>query len=206
MSWLTAAWHGAGGRAGCNRLTQQGSTRAVSHHLLPVIGACVTWLERAYGCPHESVVIAVMAQVQARQAVTAATWLRYPTNMDAALVHLTGPGGADRLDEQLGLPAAPPEPWRTWVDEVVVSWAVCLLADTRWARAAVRALETSKHVEGLCLSFRSLVAPDERETRAAALLRHPDLVEPVARLHRAQLGARLGTRAPRAQERTRPNE
>jgi hypothetical protein len=35
--------------------------------------------------------------------------------------------------------------------------------------------------------FRRLTAPDSRDQEAAALLRHPDLLEPVAELHRDNL-------------------
>jgi hypothetical protein len=35
--------------------------------------------------------------------------------------------------------------------------------------------------------FRRLLAPDERDRQAGMLLRHPDLLEPVAELHRDTL-------------------
>jgi hypothetical protein len=35
--------------------------------------------------------------------------------------------------------------------------------------------------------FRRLLAPDERDLKAAALLRHPDLLESIAELHRDTL-------------------
>ncbi|WP_181796103.1 hypothetical protein [Streptomyces sp. WELS2] len=39
--------------------------------------------------------------------------------------------------------------------------------------------------------YRRLLAPDGRDRRAAALLRHPDLLAPVAALHHDQLLDRL---------------
>ena len=78
------------------------------------------------------------------QAVTVAAWLRYPTEMDAALVAIAGPGGSAVLDWRAGSePEDDPdgdEGWRTWVDEVVVSWAACLLADPLLAIRAVKAV------------------------------------------------------------------
>ncbi|MEU4659876.1 hypothetical protein AB0G32_39105, partial [Streptomyces sp. NPDC023723] len=41
--------------------------------------------------------------------------------------------------------------------------------------------------------YRRLLAPDAADRRAAALLRHPDLLAPVAGLHRARLLSRLST-------------
>lgn len=79
------------------------------------------------------------------------------------------------------------EAWRSWVDEVVVSWAACLLTDPELAARAVAALAEG----GTPVEFRRLLAPDDRDRRAAALLRHPDLVAPVAELHHAALVARL---------------
>ncbi len=162
----------------------------MSHDLVPLIAACATWLDRAYGC-RDTPLLAAMAQVQARQAVTVAAWLRYPTDVDAALVHLLGPGGAERLDAVAGLAEPGREPWRSWVDEAVVSWAACLLADAGLAQVATRAAASTDHARGLSVSFRSLVEPDDREARAARLLRHPDLVESIAGLHREELSARL---------------
>ncbi|MBT2414898.1 hypothetical protein J7I94_30905, partial [Streptomyces sp. ISL-12] len=46
--------------------------------------------------------------------------------------------------------------------------------------------------------YRRLLAPDAADRRAAALLRHPDLLAPVADLHRAQLLARLDAGSARA--------
>ena len=51
---------------------------------------------------------------------------------DAELVAMAGPGGSAVLDWRAGSEPddemAEDEGWRTWVDEVVVSWAACLLA------------------------------------------------------------------------------
>ena len=162
----------------------------MSHHLAPLIAACATWLDRAYGGGTPPL-LAAMAHLQARQAATIAAWLRYPTVMDAELVRLTGTGGADRLHEQLNQIPRQREPWHSWVDEAVVSWAACLLIDTSLGHAAVDAVTATEHARGLSLSFRSLLEPDESEARASALLRHPDLIEPVASLHRSELYHRL---------------
>jgi hypothetical protein len=157
-----------------------------------VIAATAHWLTRAY--PASDTVRALRAYAQARQAVTVAAWLRYPTAMDAGLLALTGPGGSGRLDWLLDSHAGPPpvdEGWRTWVDEVLASWAACLLADPSLARLAVAAVVECEHAAGLERDFRRLVEPDESDGRAAVLLRHPDLVAPVADLHRAELVGRL---------------
>ncbi|MFD7702035.1 hypothetical protein [Streptomyces caelestis] len=154
--------------------------------LSPVIAATAQWLTRSFPAPGGALA-AALCEAQARQAATVAARLRYPTEMDAALVGLAGPGGSGRLDWVTGADAGDGgEGWRTWVDEVVASWAVCLLADARLAVAAVAALGGDGRVE-----FRRLVAPDESDRGAAALLRHPDLVDPVAGLHRSALLGRL---------------
>ncbi|MGC0373151.1 hypothetical protein [Streptomyces sp. SAI-229] len=155
--------------------------------LSPVIAATAQWLTCSFPAPGGALA-AALCEAQARQAVTVAARLRYPTEMDAALVGLAGPGGSGRLDWVTGADAeGSGEAWRTWVDEVVASWAVCLLADTGLAGRAVAALAEGP-VAG---EFRRLVAPDEADRRAAALLRHPDLVAPVAGLHRSGLLSRL---------------
>ncbi|MEV4334894.1 hypothetical protein AB0K02_30990 [Streptomyces sp. NPDC049597] len=168
--------------------------------LSPLIAATAQWLTRAY--PSDGGALdSALAETQARQAVTVAAWLRYPTAMDAALVAVAGPGGSGRLDWITGADdAEDPDPsddaagesaWRTWVDEVVASWAACLLSTPRLAGAAVAALGGCEHANGSPVEFRRLVTPDERDRRAAALLRHPDLLAPIAALHRAQLLDRL---------------
>ncbi|EKX62841.1 hypothetical protein Sipo8835_41155 [Streptomyces ipomoeae] len=157
--------------------------------LSPLIAATTQWLTRAYpsggGALDEA-----LCEAQARQAVTVAAWLRYPTPMDAALVGVAGPGGSARLDWITGSDETPtPDDyaWRTWVDEVVASWAACLLTDAELARTAMAALAGSPHTAGSPVAFRRLLAPDERDRRAAALLRHPDLLAPVVELHHADL-------------------
>ncbi len=95
--------------------------------LSPVIAATAQWLTCAYPASGGALA-AALCEVQARQAVTVAAWLRYPTPMDAALVGVAGPGGSARLDWIAGADdtvAGEPEDhaWRTWVDEVVASWA-----------------------------------------------------------------------------------
>jgi hypothetical protein len=160
--------------------------------LRPVIAATAHWLTRAFAAGNP--VRAMPAHAQARQAVTVSAWLRYPTALDADLVALVGPGGSRRLDRLLGAPAPGPAEeyaWRVWVDEVLASWAACLLSDRRLATAAVAAVADCAHAAGLHRDFRRLLAPDEADRRAAALLRHPDLVRPVADLHRVELLGRL---------------
>ncbi|MFI2376371.1 hypothetical protein ACH5AO_15065 [Streptomyces sp. NPDC018964] len=157
--------------------------------LSPVIAATAQWLTRSFPAPGGALA-AALCEVQARQAVTVAARLRYPTEMDVALVGLAGPGGSGRLDWVTGADGgdgAAGDAWRTWVDEVVASWAVCLLADPGLAGLAVTALTGGAG----SAEFRRLVAPDETDRRASALLRHPDLVGPVAGLHRSALLGRL---------------
>ncbi|GHA00453.1 hypothetical protein ACFOOM_33400 [Streptomyces echinoruber] len=165
--------------------------------LSPLIAATAQWLTHAYpSCG--GALASVLCEVQARQAVTVAAWLRYPTAMDAALVGMAGPGGSARLDWLTGADTAdtadddPEHAWRTWVDEVVASWAACLLTDRDLAGLAVAAVAGGDHVRGTPMEFRRLLSPDERDRRAAALLRHPDLLAPVADLHRDQLLDVLG--------------
>ncbi|MBN0046717.1 hypothetical protein JS756_21925 [Streptomyces actuosus] len=161
--------------------------------LSPIIAATAQWLTGAYpACG--GALPSVLCEVQARQAVTVAAWLRYPTSMDVALVGMSGPGGAGRLDRITGADLAADaddQEWRTWVDEVVASWAACLLTDPVLARQAVAALAGGDHTARTPVDFHRLLAPDETDRRAAALLRHPDLLAPVARLHRDQLLSRL---------------
>ncbi|MFF7640675.1 hypothetical protein [Streptomyces canus] len=164
--------------------------------LSPVIAATAHWLTRAYP-PAGGALAAALCEVQARQAVTVAAWLRYPTAMDAALVGMAGPGGSDRLDRVTGADAtdrdAEDRAWRTWVDEVVASWAACLLTDPALAERAVADLAQGEHTAGSPAAFRRLLAPDATDRNAAALLRHPDLVASVAGLHRGELLDRLGS-------------
>ncbi|MFI2644152.1 hypothetical protein [Streptomyces sp. NPDC018610] len=159
--------------------------------LSPLIAATTQWLTGAY--PSAGGALAsVLCEMQARQAVTVAAWLRYPTPVDAALVGMSGPGGSARLDWATGADGAgvgDPDTyaWRTWVDEVVASWAACLLTDPDLAARAVAALDGGAHATLAPVEFRRLLVPDEADRRAAALLRHPDLLAPVAGLHRSQL-------------------
>jgi hypothetical protein len=176
-----------------------------SGELSPVIAASTHWLARAYPAGSADSIAHTLSELQARQAITVAAWLRYPTEMDAALVAIAGPGGSAVLDWRVGSEpddeTTESEGWRTWVDEVVVSWAACLLADPVLARRGVDAVLAAvpsdgdddrprpypRNPGGLPYEFRRLLSPDERDRRAAALLRHPDLVEPVAEMHRATL-------------------
>ncbi|MEU6096895.1 hypothetical protein [Streptomyces sp. NPDC047079] len=169
----------------------------MSADLSPVITATTQWLLRSY--PGTGGALdAALAEAQASQAVMVAAWLRYPTAADAALVALVGPGGSARLEWVTGFDAAAAdetdetdEGWRTWVDEVVASWAATLLATPSLAREAVTALDSSDHAAGLAFDFRRLTDPGERDRRAAPLLRHPDLLAALAGLHRDSLLRRL---------------
>ncbi|PAZ10038.1 hypothetical protein CLM62_42010 [Streptomyces sp. SA15] len=177
--------------------------------LSPLIAATAQWLTCAYPSGGGALASA-LCEVQARQAVTVAAWLRYPTPMDAALVHMAGPGGSARLDWITGADGGGTDDshgpctrdtddtddtddraWRTWVDEVVASWAACLLTDPELADLAVAAVADGGQTAGTPVEFRRLIAPDAADRRAAALLRHPDLLAPVAELHHAQLLERL---------------
>ncbi|MEV6492540.1 hypothetical protein AB0M20_28565, partial [Actinoplanes sp. NPDC051633] len=115
-----------------------------SADLSPVIAASTHWLSRAYPPAASDGASFNRNEAQARQAVTVAAWLRYPTAMDAALVAIAGPGGSAVLDWRAGSEPEDEqdidEGWRTWVDEVVVSWAACLLADPLVARRAADAV------------------------------------------------------------------
>ncbi|GAA4680326.1 hypothetical protein GCM10023347_38810 [Streptomyces chumphonensis] len=174
-----------------------------SADLSPLIAATARWLVSAYPAVGGAMSTA-LAEAQARQAATVAAWLRYPTAVDAALAALTGAGGSGRLDRLLGAAGGdrdgpggfgdPERAWRTWVDEVVASWAACLLSCPELARSAVAALSPGNGTgggSGGFGEFRRLTAPDVHDRRAAPLLRHPDLVAGVADLHRADLIARL---------------
>ncbi|MBX6354676.1 MAG: hypothetical protein IRZ05_02345 [Micromonosporaceae bacterium] len=159
--------------------------------LSAVIAATTRWLLRAYPATGGALGLA-LARVQVRQAATVAAWLRYPTGLDAELLALLGPGGSARLDWLAGAepaddPTTPDAAWLSWVDEVVASWAACLLADPALAAQAVAAVEHSPHRPGPACEFRRLTEPDDRDRQAAALVRHPDLVAPVGDLHRAEL-------------------
>ncbi|MEV7976926.1 hypothetical protein [Streptomyces sp. NPDC086519] len=160
--------------------------------LSPLIAATARWLAGAFPA-HGGAFAAARCEAQVRQAVTVAAWLRYPTALDAGLVAMTGPGGSARLDWVTGgdTAADPDGDWRTWVDEVVASWAAGLLCDPGLASAAVGALAAGEHLASGPVDFRRLLVPDEDDRRAASLLRHPDLLAPVAALHRAQLLHRL---------------
>jgi hypothetical protein len=171
--------------------------------LTPVIAASTHWLARAYPAAMTDPLAITLAELQARQAVTVAAWLRYPTAMDAELVAIAGPGGSAVLDWRAGSEPDDEfddqEGWRTWVDEVVVSWAACLLADPRLAILAVDAIAAAvppsddpprprpRRAGDLPAEFRRLTVPDRRDRAAATLLRHPDLLEPIAAMHRETL-------------------
>ncbi|MEV2217572.1 hypothetical protein AB0H86_40150 [Streptomyces sp. NPDC050997] len=163
--------------------------------LSPLIAATAQWLTCAYPSGGGALASA-LCEVQARQAVTVAAWLRYPTPMDAELVHLAGSGGTTRLDWVTGADGRVAQDtaevaWRTWVDEVVASWAACLLTDPELACLAVAEVVEDSHTAAAAVEFRRLTAPGDADRRAAALLRHPDLLAPVAELHQGQLVRRL---------------
>lgn len=164
----------------------------MSVDLTPVVTATAHWLLHTYPTSG-GVLSTVLAEVQARQAATLAAWLRYPTSVDAELMGMSGPGGSGRLDGLLGTEALTAhddteEPaWRSWVDEVVASWAACLLATPALARAAAERVATTEHAGGTLTEFGRLLAPDADDLAATPLLRHPDLTAPIAALHRAEL-------------------
>ncbi|KUJ68272.1 hypothetical protein ACZ90_20335 [Streptomyces albus subsp. albus] len=167
----------------------------MSVELTSVIAATTRWLLRAYP-PVGGPMSAALAEAQARQAVTVAAWLRYPTSMDAGLVSLLGPGGSHRLDGLVGAHVAldpEDEAWRSWVDEAVASWAACLLSEPSLADAAVAAAARGEHGSLTSAGFRRLTAPGEGDRLAAGLLRHPDLLDRVAGLYRDELRDRLGS-------------
>jgi hypothetical protein len=152
-----------------------------------VASASAEWLLRAFP-PSADVFSAARGRWQAREAAELAAVLRYPTAVDDALLELCGPGGSGRLDETVGAGGtADAAPWRTWVDEVVVSWAAALLADPSLAAAAASAA-------GAVLDG-SLGSPTSADLAAGGLLRHPDLLAPVAALHRASLDLALAAPA-----------
>lgn len=158
-----------------------------------VIAAATRWLLSAYPATGGALSRA-LAEAQARQAAMVAAALRHPTAVDAALLGLLAPGGADRLDRLAGAWIAEDDAadgWRTWVDEVVVSWAACLLSDPGLAASAVTALAATEHGPSLAGDALRLTGPGVHDRAAAALLRHPDLVAPIADLHRAELAALL---------------
>ncbi|MFF8259072.1 hypothetical protein [Streptomyces virginiae] len=155
----------------------------MSADLTPVIAAGTRWLLTAFP-PAPGAYSRALAEAQARQAVTLAAALRYPTPLDAQLLHLLGPGGSARLDWLTGADhgADADADWRTWVDETAVSWAACFLASPALAVDAHHLVDPSQAGDVL-----RLTRPGDHENDAAPLLRHPDLLEPVAALHRTLL-------------------
>lgn len=168
----------------------------MSAALSPIIRATSHWLTNAYPPPRNGALSRALVQAQADQAVTAAAWLRYPTPVDTDLVLIAGPGGSSRLDVLVTgnatAPSAEDHAWRTWVDEVVASWAACLLSEPLIAARAVNVL-VSRNGPAVPDHFRRLTSPGDRELDAAALLRHPDLLAPLAELHRGPLHEALNT-------------
>jgi hypothetical protein len=164
--------------------------------LSPVIAAATRWLLSAFP-PAAGPLNNALAEAQARQAATIAAALRYPTVLDAELLNMLGPGGSDRLDSVTGANAHPLKgaeyAWRTWVDETVVSWAACLLADADLAAVAAACLAATHHGADSVGDARRLTIPSPRDHRAAPLLRHPDLLSPIADLHRETLLGLLDT-------------
>ncbi|MEU9143960.1 hypothetical protein [Streptomyces sp. NPDC048349] len=159
----------------------------MSADLAPVIAAGARWLLTAFP-PAPGAFGQALAEAQARQAVTLAAALRYPTPLDAQLLHLLGPGGSARLDWMTGADHGGDADagWRTWVDETLVSWAACFLAAPSLALDAHRLVDGGQAGE-----VTRLTRPGDHEHAAAPLLRHPDLLEPVAALHRELLLDRL---------------
>ncbi|MET7852656.1 hypothetical protein [Streptomyces avermitilis] len=158
--------------------------------LSPVIAASARWLLSAFP-PAAGPLNDALAEAQARHAATIAAALRYPTALDAELLNLLGPGGSGALDYVTGADAHPLQDaahaWRTRVDETVVSWAACLLADPALAAVAAACLAATHHGANGVGDARRLTVPSPRDHRAAPLLRHPDLLGPIADLHRESL-------------------
>ncbi|MEU9213481.1 hypothetical protein AB0D27_37660 [Streptomyces sp. NPDC048415] len=158
--------------------------------LSPVITASTRWLLSAFP-PATGPFDDALAEAQARHAATIAAALRYPTALDAELLNLLGPGGSGRLDRVTGADAHPltgaAHAWRTQVDEIVVSWAACLLANPDLAALAAACLAATHHGADGVGDARRLTIPSPRDHRAAPLLRHPDLLGPIADLHRETL-------------------
>ncbi|WP_042364594.1 hypothetical protein [Streptacidiphilus neutrinimicus] len=130
-----------------------------------VVAAAAARLERDFPAPAGAVNRA-LAHAQAHQAAAVAAELRFPTALDRALLELTGPQGSE--DEP-------------WLDAAVLGWAAALLADPDLARRAttVAGLSPAAH--------RRLTEPGPREQAAAALLRHPDLLDATALPYHDQL-------------------
>ncbi|MGW9032420.1 hypothetical protein ACWGQ5_52380 [Streptomyces sp. NPDC055722] len=167
--------------------------------LTSVIAASARWLLAAYPAPAGALSRA-LAEAQARQAVTLAATLRYPTDLDVQLLHLLGPSGTHRLDWATGCERGQEDHgWQTWVDETVVSWAACLLADPALAALARTALTATEHRDEVG-GLERLINPTARDAEAAALLRHPDQLEGIAALHRPQLVELLNVEASRGRD------
>jgi hypothetical protein len=158
----------------------------MTEHRDAVAAASAQWLLVAFPPPADPFA-AMRAQWQAREATGVAARLRYPTDADDVLLELCGPGGSQHLDWLFGASTGTDgdeiEPWRTWVDEVVVCWAAALLGAPALAAAATEA--AGEPLDG------PLLAPSAGDLAGDALLRHPDLLAPVADLHRATLLATL---------------
>lgn len=120
-------------------------------HLSPVIAASARWLLTAFP-PAAGPLNDALAEAQALHAVTIAAALRYPTALDAELLDLLGPGGSGLLDAVTGADTHPlwaaEFDWRTQVDETVVSWAACLLADADLAVIAAACTAATHHGAG----------------------------------------------------------
>ncbi|CAM5235717.1 hypothetical protein SVIOM342S_03489 [Streptomyces violaceorubidus] len=161
----------------------------------PAIAATAQWLTRAYPASGGALADA-LCEAQARQAVTVVARLRYPTPMDVALLGVAGPGGSARADRVTGADGAT-SAYRTrtpggpgWTRSSPAGRPVCWPTPAL-AWLAVAALAEGGPSAGTPAEFRRLLAPGDADRRAAALLRNPDLVAPVAALHHAGLMARL---------------
>jgi hypothetical protein len=145
--------------------------------LSPVIHATTRWLLSAYP-PLPGFLSFRLAEAQVRPAVAVAARLRYPTDLDAGLLLLTGTGGAGRLDWLTGsdVHPTPGEPWRAEVDEVLASWAAALLTDADLVSAAIAVAPVAEDLD-------RLTAPDARDLAAAADLRHPERMAAITALH-----------------------
>ncbi|MFI8913015.1 hypothetical protein ACIGW4_15580 [Streptomyces sp. NPDC053513] len=77
----------------------------------------------------------------------------------------------------------------------MTSWAACLLGSPALASLAAEAVAAA-HGDTAPVAFRRLTHPTEEDHRSAALLRHPDVLAPIADLHGAELRERLRAALP----------
>ena len=89
----------------------------LSTELAPVIAASTQWLVRAYPPADPASAAYTRVELQARDAVTVAALLRYPTELDVELVAIAGPGGSAVLDWRAGNDPGDWSPGNSWVGD-----------------------------------------------------------------------------------------